>query len=74
MVWQDPADGPYSSRRSNDAVQGYLANLDESHRSARRIDDKMVKYVLICIDQKRILPGERNRNSWRGKLFNVEKR
>ncbi len=51
MVRQDPADGTYSSGRSNNTVQSDLANLYESNRVTRRVDDKVVQYVLICIDQ-----------------------
>ena len=74
MVGKDPANGPDSRRCSYNTIQSNLPYLNEGYSLGRGIDHKVVEYILICVDEKRVWSSECDANDWRRKLFEVKKR
>ena len=64
MVGKDPADSPYSRRCSHNTIQSNLPYLNEGYSLKRGVDYEMVKYVLVCVDEKRVRPGECDADDW----------
>lgn len=54
MVGKDPADSPYSRRCSHNTIQSNLPYLNEGYSLKRGVDYEMIKYVLVCVDEKRV--------------------
>ena len=52
LVWEDPIDRAYTSRRPDDAVESYLAHLSQLYRGSVGDKDVMKQYVLVRVDQK----------------------
>ena len=74
MLGQDPADCSNSGRSTNYSMQCNLSNLHERDIGTRRIYNKMVEDVLICVDQKRILTSQRNHDHGGRELLHVDER
>ena len=49
MIWQDPANGSNARRRTNNAIQSYLAHLNKTDSSRGCINDEVIENVLVGI-------------------------
>lgn len=72
VVWDDPADRSYTWWRSDDTMESNLTYFDKPDCPVRGCNNVMVKYIIICVYQDRVLAGWRKVNSCRGKLLDVK--
>jgi len=72
MFGKNPADGSYSGWRSYNAVESNLAHLDDIHGSSGSIDNKVIEYVLVCVDEQRVLSRKGDAYDWSWEFLEEE--
>jgi hypothetical protein len=71
VFWQNPTQSPHAWRRTNDAMQRNLPNLDQLHGSVVNIDDVVIENVIVGIDEQGVFSRRSNEHNGGGQLLHM---